>query len=246
MNEKTNKITIALAGNPNSGKTTIFNMLTGAHQHVANYPGVTVEIKEGRCVCGDYEMTFIDLPGTYSLAAYSDEERIARSFLIEQRPDVVVHIVDSANTERNLYLTTQLLEMNVPLVLDFNMSDLARQKGLVFDIKKLSELLHAPIVLTVGRKNEGKGQLLEAIVKVAGSKKTDTSELVRYGDEIEEELAKIERLIESQNIELAGKYGLRWLAVKLLEEDPEISLKVTEAELADCVRDSVEHLESIL
>jgi ferrous iron transport protein B len=239
------QIRVALAGNPNSGKTTIFNMLTGAHQHVANYPGVTVEIKEGRCAYSDYEMTFVDLPGTYSLAAYSDEERIARNFIIEQRPDVVVHIVDSANVERNLYLTTQLLEMNVPLVLAFNMSDLARQKGLVFDIEKLSELLHAPIVPTVGRKNEGRGQLLEAIVKVSESKKTDTSGLVRYGDEIEEELGKIEGLIDTQGNELAGKYGLRWLAVKLLEEDPEVSLKVTEAELADRVRDSVEHLESI-
>jgi ferrous iron transport protein B len=240
------RIRVALAGNPNSGKTTIFNMLTGAHQHVANYPGVTVEIKEGRRAYGDYEMTFIDLPGTYSLAAYSEEERIARNFIIEQRPDVVVHIVDSANVERNLYLTTQLLEMNVPLVLDFNMSDLARQKGLVFDIERLSELLHAPIVPTVGRKNEGRGQLLEAIARVAASEKTDTSGLVRYGDEIEEELAKIEGLIDSQSRYIGTqKYGLRWLAVKLLEEDPEVSLQVKKAELAERVRDSVEHLESI-
>ncbi len=239
------RIRVALAGNPNSGKTTIFNMLTGARQHVANYPGVTVEIKEGKRIYGDYEMTFVDLPGTYSLAAYSEEERIARSFIIEQRPDVVVHVIDSANVERNLYLTTQLLEMNVPLVLDFNMSDLARQKGLVFDIEKLSELLHAPISPTVGRKNEGKGELLEAIVKTAESPKADTSRLVRYGDEIEEELAKIEGLIDSGQNELAEKYGMRWLAVKLLEQDHEVSLKVAGAELADCVRDSVEHLESI-
>jgi ferrous iron transport protein B len=239
------RIAVALAGNPNSGKTTIFNMLTGAHQHVANYPGVTVEIKEGKCTFGDYEITFIDLPGTYSLTAYSEEERIARSFIIEQRPDLVVHVIDSANVERNLYLTTQLLEMNVPLVLDFNMSDLARQKGLVFDIEKLSELLHGPIVPTVGRKNEGRNQLLEAIAKVAQSQKTDTSRLVQYGSEIEEELAKIEGLIDSQQSELAGKYGARWLAVKLLEQDEEVAAKVAAKELTEAVSISVEHIESI-
>src|SRR4030042_6258821 len=133
------RITVALAGNPNSGKTTIFNMLTGMRQHVANYPGVTVEIKEGKCTFGDYQITCVDLPGTYSLTAYSTEELLARNFIIEQRPDVVVHVVDSSNIERNLYLTTQLLEMNVPLVLAFNMSDLARQKGLLFALEKLSE-----------------------------------------------------------------------------------------------------------
>jgi len=239
------RIRVALAGNPNSGKTTIFNMLTGARQHVANYPGVTVEIKEGKCTYGDYEITFVDLPGTYSLTVYSTEELIARNFIIEQRPDLVVHVIDSANVERNLYLTTQLLEMNVPLVLDFNMSDLARQKGLVFDIEKLSELLHAPIVPTVGRKSEGRSQLLEAIVKVAGSEKTDTSRLVRYGSEIEEELAKIEALIDAGENKIAEKYGSRWLAVKLLEQDEEVAAKVAGKELAEAVSNSVAHLETI-
>jgi len=239
------RIRVGLAGNPNSGKTTIFNMLTGARQHVANYPGVTVEIKEGKCTYGDYEITFVDLPGTYSLASYSDEERIARNFIIEQRPDVVVHVIDSANVERNLYLTTQLLEMNVPLVLDFNMSDLARQKGLVFDIEKLSELLHTPIVPTVGRKNQGKGRLIEAIAQVAESAKGDTSRLVRYGEEIEEELAKIEPLIDTNQHDLAVKYGARWLAVKLLEQDEEVAVKVAGKELTEAVSNSVAHLETI-
>jgi len=126
------KITVALAGNPNSGKTTIFNMLTGARQHVGNYPGVTVEKKEGLCRHAGYEMTVVDLPGTYSLTAYSIEELIARNFIIDEQPDVVVDIVDASNIERNLYLATQLIEMNVPLVLAFNMSDIARRKGTVF------------------------------------------------------------------------------------------------------------------
>ena len=239
------KITIALAGNPNSGKTTIFNMLTGARQRVANYPGVTVEIKEGKCTFGDYEMTFVDLPGTYSLAAYSEEELIARNFIIDRKCDIVIHIIDSANIERNLYLTTQLLEMNVPLVLAFNMSDIAKQKGLVFDIEKLSELLHAPIVPTVGRKDRGRGELLEAIVKVAQSEHADTSHLVHYGSEIEEELAKIESLIDAEKHELAQKYGKRWLAVKLLERDSEVTEKVSEKELIDAIAPSVTHIESI-
>ena len=239
------KITIALAGNPNSGKTTIFNMLTGARQRVANYPGVTVEIKEGKCTFGDYEMTFVDLPGTYSLAAYSEEELIARNFIIDRKCDIVIHIIDSANIERNLYLTTQLLEMNVPLVLAFNMSDIAKQKGLVFDIEKLSELLHAPIVPTVGRKDRGRGELLEAIVKVARSEHADTSHLVHYGSEIEEELAKIESLIDAEKHELAQKYGKRWLAVKLLERDSEVTEKVSEKELIDAIAPSIAHIESI-
>jgi ferrous iron transport protein B len=239
------RITVALAGNPNSGKTTIFNMLTGARQHVANYPGVTVEIKEGKCTFGDYEYTCVDLPGTYSLTAYSDEELIARNFIIDQKPDVVVHIVDSANIERNLYLATQLLEMNAPLVLAFNMSDLAAQKGLVFDIERLSALLHCPIVPTVGRKNQGRGRLVEAIAHVAESARSDTSHLVQYGSEIEEELAKIEALVAAEQHDLADKYGPRFLAVKLLEQDQEITAAVKSQQLIRAVCDSVTHLESI-
>jgi len=239
------RITVALAGNPNSGKTTIFNMLTGARQHVANYPGVTVEIKQGKCTFGDYRITCVDLPGTYSLTAYSAEELIARNFIIEQQPDVVVHVVDSSNIERNLYLTTQLLEMNVPLVLAFNMSDIAMQKGLVFDIEKLSELLHCPIVPTIGRKNQGTSQLLEAIVQVAESQKSDTSRLVQYGSEIEEELAKLEKLIETAQNTLAGKYGARWLAVKLLEQDEDVAANAPLEKLGNTVRNSVAHIESI-
>src|SRR4030042_1841203 len=143
------KITIAIAGNPNSGKTSIFNMLTGAHQHTGNYPGVTVEKREGLCKYKDYEITVVDLPGTYSLSAYSTEELVARNFIIEEQPDVVVDIIDSSNIERNLYLATQLIELNVPLVLAFNMSDIAEQRGLSFDIEQLSRLLEAKTRNTV-------------------------------------------------------------------------------------------------
>jgi len=130
------KIVVALAGNPNSGKTTIFNELTGAHQHVGNYPGVTVERKQGYRRHGDIELQIVDLPGTYSLAAYSAEELVARNFVIEEKPDVVVDIIDASNLERNLYLAVQLMELGVPLVLAFNMSDMAKARGYEFDMVK--------------------------------------------------------------------------------------------------------------
>ncbi len=132
------KITVAIAGNPNSGKTTVFNAIAGVRQHVANYPGVTVEIKEGSCEYSGYDISIVDLPGTYSLTAYSAEELLARNYIVDKHPDVVIDILDSSNLERNLYLATQLMEMNVPLVLVFNMSDIAAQRGFKFDIKTLS------------------------------------------------------------------------------------------------------------
>ncbi len=156
------QLTIALAGNPNSGKTTLFNALTGAHQKVGNYPGVTVEKKEGSCVRDGRRYHVIDLPGTYSLTAYSIEEIVARNVIMEDRPDVVVDIVDSSNLERNLYLATQLLELGVPLVLAFNMADLAKSRGYSIDNRLLSSLLGVPIVDTVARKGQGVDELLQA------------------------------------------------------------------------------------
>jgi ferrous iron transport protein B len=245
MNQNTKKITVALAGNPNSGKTTVFNMLTGAHQHVGNYPGVTVEKIEGFCKYKDYEITFIDLPGTYSLTAYSDEELIARNFIIDQRPDVVVDIVDASNIERNLYLATQLIELNVPLILAFNMSDIAERMGLVFDIEQLSNLMQAKIVPTVANKNKGKTELLEAIIQTSQSAPVERIHKISYGSEIEEELAKIEKLIADKEYSLAQKYGAKWLTLKLLEQDDEIRAKVKNNEVLKAVEDSISHLKAI-
>ncbi len=239
------KITVALAGNPNSGKTTIFNMLTGARQHVGNYPGVTVEKKEGLCKYRGYEIAIVDLPGTYSLTAYSIEELVARNFLIEERPDVVVDIVDASNIERNLYLATQLIEMNAPLVLAFNMSDVAKQKGLVFDIEQLCRLLEATIVPTVGNKGMGRTELLDAIVETAQRGTTGRIHKVSYGEEIEEELARIEMLAAGKEPQLAEKYGSRWLAIKLLEQDSDVALKVHSQEVLNAVRAGVEHLRTV-
>jgi ferrous iron transport protein B len=239
------KITVALAGNPNSGKTSIFNMLTGAYQHVGNYPGVTVEKREGTCKYMDFEMTVVDLPGTYSLAAHSIEELVARNFLIEQQPDVVVDIVDASNIERNLYLATQLIEMDLPLVLAFNMSDIAKQEGLVFDIEQLSALLEARIVPTVGNKGKGRVELLNAIVASVQEKRETRRHKVIYGEEIEHELGILEQIITETEQPLAEKYHPRWLAVKMLELDRDIISKVSNQKLLNTINSSSEHLKGI-
>jgi len=161
------KLTIALAGNPNSGKSTVFNALTGARQHVGNWPGKTVEKKEGICTHDGYEIHVVDLPGTYSLTAYSMEELIARDFIVEGKPDVVVDIVDASNLERNLYLAVQLLELGANLVLALNMMDMAEARDHRIDVKALSELLGVPVVPTVANKGKGIKELLDAIVEAA-------------------------------------------------------------------------------
>jgi ferrous iron transport protein B len=239
------KIKVALTGNPNSGKTTIFNLLTGARQHVGNYPGVTVEKKEGLCKYEGHEITFVDLPGTYSLTAYTIEEIVSRNFIVEEQPDVVVDIIDASCIERNLYLATQLIEMNVPLVLAFNMSDVAEQKGLLFDIEQLSRLLEAPIVQTIGSKGKGKKELLEAIVQTAQNGRVRRTHNINYGEEIEHELIKIEAMITGKEQHLAEKYGSKWSAIKLLEQDEDIAKKIQCREVIDAVKASTEHLKSI-
>jgi len=158
------KIDIAIAGNPNAGKTTLFNAITGARQHTGTWPGVTVEKKEGAVKHNGREIHMVDLPGTYSLTAYSLEERLVRSFIIESKPDVVVNVVDSSNIERNLYLTVQLLEMGVKVIIALNMMDVAQGRGIKVDEKKLSGLLKAPVIHTNGKKGTGIKELLNKSV----------------------------------------------------------------------------------
>jgi ferrous iron transport protein B len=243
------KITVALAGNPNAGKTTIFNAITGAHQHVGNWPGVTVEKKEGVVRHGDHEIHVIDLPGTYSLTAYSLEEIVARNFIVEARPDVVVDVVDASNLERNLYLTAQLLEMDTKLVIALNMMDVARGRHIDIDTKSLSDLLGVPVIPTNGKKGQGIRELLEAAAGMAGiADKTNGGTKLEYGTEVEEELEKIQGQLTRTN---AGLDGLshRWLAVKLLEGDSDIAAKIKGADKLDSVfqqvRNSRRHLAEI-
>jgi small GTP-binding protein len=160
---------IALAGNPNAGKSTIFNALTGSNQHVGNWPGKTVAKKEGLFQAGEFEITVVDLPGSYSLAAYSPEEIITRDFIINERPSLVVTVVDASNLERNLYLTIQVLELGVPVVIALNMSDVAKERGITIDSETLCQELGSPVVSTVASQGEGIDSLKEAIVARAVS-----------------------------------------------------------------------------
>lgn len=161
------KLRVALAGNPNAGKSTIFNALTGSKQHVGNWPGKTVEKKEGKFKHGEYEIEVVDLPGTYSLTAFSPEEVIARDYIINEKPDLVVTVIDAANLERNLYLTVQVLELGVPVIVALNMADVADSRGLKIDQTMLSEGLESPVVRTAASKGEGIGQLTKAIIAFA-------------------------------------------------------------------------------
>ena len=242
------KFTIALAGNPNSGKTTIFNALTGSRQHVGNYPGVTVEKKEGVLKYKGYEINVIDLPGIYSLTAYSIDEIVARNFIVEEKPDVVIDIIDTSNLERNLYLATQLMELNVPLILVFNMADAAKRRGLKIDKKMLSELLGCPIVFTVATKRSGIDELLEEAFKLIEARAGSGKVSVGYGKEIQEELEKLENIFKEDK-KLKEKYPLQWLALKLLEDDDEVTKRINKspyaAQILEQTKKSITHLKNI-
>ncbi|ETR66652.1 MAG: hypothetical protein OMM_12518, partial [Candidatus Magnetoglobus multicellularis str. Araruama] len=216
------EITIAMAGNPNSGKTTLFNSLTGARQHVGNYPGVTVEKKEGIYVHNDKTFNVVDLPGTYSLTAYSQEELVARDFLVNEKPAVIIDIVDASNLERNLYLTLQFLEMGFPVCIALNMMDVAESRGIEIDINKLSDLLDVPVIPTIARKGEGKLQLIDTAEKMAISKKNTGKNLkISYGKDVDEVLSEMEDLI-LENQFMTNLYPPRWTAIKFLEKDEQI------------------------
>ena len=226
-------ITVALAGNPNSGKTTIFNALTGARQHVGNYPGVTVERKEGSARCGDAACTIVDLPGTYSLAAYSIEEIVARDFLVDGRPDVVVAIVDASNLERNLYLAVQLLELGVPLAIALNMHDVARDRGLQIDAAKLSALLGVPVVPTIGHKGRGVPELLAAAASAsrAAAGRPPEPRRVNYGHEVEPHIEALAAAVADCGI---GPARARWYALGLLEGDEPAARRLQTVRPARC------------
>jgi len=221
------EMTVALAGNPNSGKTTMFNNLTGARQHVGNWPGVTVERKEGVCFVGGYRFKVVDLPGVYSLTAHSIDEVIARDYIVEKHPDVVVDVVDASNLERNLYLTVQLLEMGANLIMALNMIDTAEGRGQKINSAMLSELLGVPVIPTVASRDRGTTELLEAISKAAGGGRERKSPGISYGREVDEAIAALEEVIRSEGIVL-GRYPTRWLAIKLLEEDEDVVRKLKE------------------
>jgi ferrous iron transport protein B len=214
-------LVIALAGNANVGKSVIFNYLTGLHQHIGNWPGKTVEKAEGTLRFKDYTIDIVDLPGIYSLSTFSLEEVVSRQYIAEERPDLVINVVDAAVLERNLAFTLQLMELERPMVLALNQLDIAKKKGIEIDIEKLEALLGVPVIPTVAVKGIGLFELLERAVKIVERGQVSRRE-VRYGKEVEERIAKLSRTIRG----MQSDYPLRYIAVKLLEGDAEIAKEV--------------------
>lgn len=215
--EKKKKLLIGLAGQQNAGKSTTFNMLTGANQHVANYPGVTVDKKTGFYTYEDIKVETVDLPGTYSLTSFSLEERVTRDFLVTNKPDVVVNVVDASSLKRSLYFTFQVLEMGFPVVMALNMMDVAQKNGLKIDIESLQHRIGVDVIPTVGRKSKGKKELRDAILTTI--KRKENNPLHITYEDLEPGIEGLQKKLSQT--ELSGTYPIRWLAVKLIEGDCE-------------------------
>ena len=211
------KIKIGLAGNPNSGKTTMFNNLTGAKQYVGNWPGVTVEKKSGK-IKGYKDVELVDLPGIYSLSPYTLEEVVTRNFMLEDRPDAVINIIDASNIERNLYLTTQILELGIPTVIALNMMDIIEKRGDKIDIKKLSQILGCPVVETSALKGKGTKDVAMKAIELAKANKSNSFKM-SFSSEVKESLSNIESLISDVN---EDKFNKQWLAIKIFERDSKV------------------------
>ncbi len=227
--ERRKVIKVALVGNPNCGKTSLFNIASGSHEHVGNYSGVTVDAKEGTFEYGGYKFVIVDLPGTYSLSAYSPEELYVRKNLVEDMPDVVINVVDASNLQRNLYLTTQLIDMNLRVVMAMNMYDELKAKGGNLDIRQLGYLLGMPVVPTVSRSGEGIDRLFDTVIKIYENTDARLARHIHinHGVEIEQSIDRIKLLLQ-KDPEIRYQYSTRYLAIKYLENDSEVE-KVVEA-----------------
>lgn len=238
------KLLVGLAGQQNAGKSTIFNMLTGANQHIANYPGVTVDKKTGYFRYQGVKVETVDLPGTYSLTSFSLEERVARDFLISAKPDVIANVVDASSLKRSLYFTFQIMEMGFPIVVALNMMDVAQRGGIEIDISRLEHRLGVEVIPTVGRKGKGKKELRDAILAASMRERQDTLRITY--EELEPAIDKLQARIDQTR--LADTHPTRWLAVKLIEGDSEAERIVREElgekneqlQLAQQIRDTFE------
>lgn len=233
------KIKIALAGNANVGKSVVFNQLTGLHQHIGNWPGKTVEKAEGSLHFKGHDIDVIDLPGIYSLSTFSMEEIISRNYILNEKPDVVINVIDASVLERNLYFTTQLLELGCPVVVALNQIDTAKKKGIEINSEKLSNLLGVPVVPTIAVKSQGIAELLEVSVKSATEKKIPSP--IKYGEEIEKSIRDISGMLKEKRM----KYPKRWLAVKLLQKDKEIENMPIDNAITEQAKKSMKIIESI-
>ena len=237
MTQGTRSLTIALAGQPNCGKSTLFNLVTGAKQFVANYPGVTVDKSYGTCSIGDQKVTVVDLPGTYSFTSYSPEEKAAREFILHDLPDVVVAVVDASTLDKGLYFVLQLLEMRRPTIVALNMMDVARRRGFNIALDKLSEALGVPVIGLEAANGKGREELLELVQAEANKSSGDTEYNIAYKsiDIAIDELAKV-----IEKADASKQYPPRWLAIKVLDEDPAV------IELLQANKDIFSHIEKLL
>ena len=217
--EKSRTINVALVGNPNSGKTTLYNFASGSHERVGNYGGVTVDAREATFKQSSYTFKIVDLPGTYSITEYTPEELFVRTHITEKNPDIIVNVIDASNLERNLYLTTQLIDMNIKVVIALNMYDELEKKNAKLDYKALGKMIGIPIIPTVASKGKGISELFDKLIEVYEDKDTIVRHIhINYGNNIETAIAHIQILIK-ENKEITDKFSSRYLAIKLLETD---------------------------
>lgn len=235
-------LTVAVAGNPNAGKSTLINALAGSRLHVGNWPGVTVEKKEAQLEVGGRKIKLVDLPGTYSLSPYSQEEIIARDFLVTEKPDVVVNVVDATNLERNLYLTVQLLELGIPVVLALNIYDEAEAKGFRIDVAGMAERLGAAVVPTVATKNRGIRELLAAVLAAASDPEGRRPKRLGYGPDVEAAEEQVAAALRERHPRATERFPARWLALKVLEGDRHVLETLAEEGEALPLDDALSHL----
>lgn len=236
-------ITVAVAGNPNSGKSTLINAIAGTRLHVGNWPGVTVERKTALFEFEGRTIEFVDLPGTYSLSPYTQEEIIARDYLVHEKPDLIINVVDATNLERNLYLTIQLMELGIPIVMALNIYDEAEKKGYGIDIKKMGEMLGVILVPTVATKKRGLDELMKAVVNLSSNPELYKPAIINYGEDIESAAAAIEIGLMKSHNRLLEKYPSRWLSYKLMEGDNELYSKINLSKDETFITQAISHLK---
>lgn len=243
LREDKRGITIAVAGNPNSGKSTLINAIAGTRLHVGNWPGVTVEKKTAVFDYQGRKIKLVDLPGTYSLSPYTQEEIIARNYLIHEKPDVIINVVDSTNLERNLYLTMQLLELEIPVVIALNIYDEAEKKGFKINTKMIEDILGVRAVPTVSTKNKGLDTLMNTVLEIFDKSSCHMPKSINYGNDIESAVFIVEKWIKNLHPDLADKYPLRWLSYKLMEGDEHIYRETNLSQNETFIQDALSHLK---
>lgn len=236
-------VTVAVAGNPNSGKSTLINAIAGTRLHVGNWPGVTVEKKSAVFEHEGRKIKLVDLPGTYSLSPYTQEEIIARDYLVHEKPNVIVNVVDATNLERNLYLTIQLLELGIPVIIALNIYDEAANKGYKIDTRTMEDVLGVKVIPTVATKKSGLDDLLKSVVDIADSVSAHHPKKLNYGDDIESAASTVEKHIISNFPQLAKKYPVRWLAFKLMEGDSHVMEEINIGGNISFIAEATKHLK---